>query len=57
MYPAYDWFPWKFSRSPVHFWNEVNNQRRFMDWAGKELQIKEMSDWYKIMKDVYFSSS
>ena len=51
-YPDHDWLPWKFGNVPHHFWADLKNQRKFMDWAGKELNIKEMSDWYKIMYKV-----
>jgi hypothetical protein len=48
VYSEYEWLPWKFERCPRNFWEDVNNQRRFMEWAGKQLNIKEMSDWYKV---------
>ena len=48
MYPEYEWLPWKFSKCERHFWGDSKNQRKFMDWAGKELGIKDMSDWYKV---------
>ena len=48
VYPEYEWLPWKFEKSPNHFWEDVNNKRKFMDWAGKQLNIKDMSDWYKV---------
>jgi hypothetical protein len=48
VYPDYDWLPWKFGRCPQEYWDDMKNQRKFMDWAATELNIKEMSDWYKI---------
>jgi hypothetical protein len=48
VYPEYEWLPWKFEKSTQNFWESVNNQKRFMDWAAKKLNIKEMSDWYKV---------
>jgi hypothetical protein len=48
VYPQYDWLPWKFTTCPRHYWEEVKNQRKFMEWAGKQLNVKEMSDWYKV---------
>jgi hypothetical protein len=47
-FPNYEWLPWKFQSSPRDFWTDVNNQRKFMEWAAKELKIKEMSDWYQV---------
>jgi hypothetical protein len=40
--------PWKFNKAPKDFWNNKDNQRKFLDWLGKELGFKEMSDWYKV---------
>ena len=48
LYPEYNWLPWKFENGPKNFWGDVKNQRKFMEWAGKELKIKEMSDWYNV---------
>ena len=52
VYPEYDWLPWKFGKTPQAFWEDVNSQKKFMEWAGKELQIKEKNDWYKIANNV-----
>ena len=52
--PEYEWVPWRFSRLPKNYWEDVKNQRKFMDWAGKELGIKEMDDWYKVPNEVCF---
>jgi hypothetical protein len=52
IYPDYNWLPWKFSMSTLNYWGDVKNQRTFMDWAAKELNVKEMSDWYKISNKV-----
>ena len=48
MYPEYDWLPWKFEVCPRHYWDNFNNQKKFMEWAEKELKINETSDWYNI---------
>ena len=52
-YPEYDWLPWKFGSVPKHFWENAKNQRNFVEWAGKELKIKEMSDWYNVKNEVF----
>ena len=46
VYPDYNWLPWKFSATPKNYWSEPENQRKFIEWAGKQLKIKDMSDWY-----------
>jgi hypothetical protein len=46
IYPDFQWKSEKF----VHF-KDVNH-RIFMDWAGKQLKMKEMKDWYKVTPKV-----
>ena len=52
VYPEYEWLPWKFDKTL--FWDNIYMQKHFMNWAGKELGIKEMSGWYKISTKVCF---
>jgi hypothetical protein len=52
LYPQKEWLPWKFSQLPSNYWDDVNNQIKFMNWAAKELKIKEMSDWYNVTTKV-----
>jgi hypothetical protein len=53
VFPEYEWLPWKLERCPRGFWDDINNQRKFLDWVSKELKIEEFSDWYKVTKQVY----
>ena len=52
MFPEHEWLPWKFENGAKHFWSDIKNQQRFMEWAGKELKIKELSDWYNVSVQV-----
>jgi hypothetical protein len=52
VYPEYDWLPWKFCRCNEKYWDDPKNHKKFLDWAGKQLNIKEMSDWYKVIQKV-----
>jgi hypothetical protein len=52
LYPEYEWLPWKFSKCPNNFFDDLKNQRKFMDWAAQTMKIKEMSDWYKVTAKV-----
>ena len=56
LYPEYDWLPWKFVNCPRNVWTVEKNQRKFMEWAGNELKIKEMGDWYKVSTQVKIST-
>src|SRR5690242_17551671 len=33
---------------PDIFWNDIKNQRQFMDWLGKKFGFTRSNDWYKI---------
>jgi hypothetical protein len=58
VYPNYEWLPWKFDRVSVGFWDDIANNRMFLDWAAKQLKIKNFTDWYQITRRVaLFESS
>jgi hypothetical protein len=48
VFPEYNLLPWKFTTCPKDFWNKVENQKTFFDWAAQELGVKEYNDWYKV---------
>ena len=48
VYPEYELLPWKFHDVPAQVWNDDKNKRMFMDWAGKQLGVKEMDHWYSV---------
>ena len=48
VFPDYEWLPWRFEHTPPNFWEDVNNQKKFMKWAEKQLKINEKSDWYNV---------
>jgi hypothetical protein len=52
VFPEYEWLPWKFVGCPKHYWEDVNHQKKFIHWAAKQLNFKEMSDWYKVTQKV-----
>jgi hypothetical protein len=52
VFPEYEWLPWKFKTVSMNYWKDVNNQRKFLEFVGKQLNIKERSDWYKISMKV-----
>ena len=47
LFPEQDWLPWKSPSCPPSYWDNVNNQRKFLEWAKTELKIKNNNDWYK----------
>jgi hypothetical protein len=52
VYPEYEWLPWRFETTPKYFWNDISNQRKFMEWLQKENKFKDLKDWYKITYQV-----
>ena len=53
VYPDYNWLPWKFANSPRNMWLDDDLKRKFIEWAGKELGVKELNDWHHIAtKDI-----
>jgi len=39
----------KHNRLPVRYWDNVNNQRNFLDFLAKKLEIKQPSDWSRVV--------
>jgi hypothetical protein len=48
VFPEHEWCEWKFERIRRGFWNDVENHKKYMDWAGRELNVKSLDDWYSI---------
>jgi hypothetical protein len=48
VYKEHEWLPWKFAVCPQNFWDDKINQKKFLDWLGKQLKIKHLSDWYNV---------
>ena len=44
--------PWKFQTTPRNFWNDISNQRKYIDWLAKELKITKQEDWYSVNQQV-----
>ncbi len=52
VYSEYEWLPWRFNKVSNRFWDNMKNQRNFMDWAEKQLNYENREDWYKITAEV-----
>ena len=48
IFPEHEWLPWLFGNTSMNYWDDVNNQIKYVNWAGKQLGIKDMNDWYKV---------
>jgi hypothetical protein len=47
-YARHTWIPWRFDSVPKGYWNDIKNQRSYIEWLGKEMGVTDLSDWYKI---------
>ncbi len=45
---SYNWDVTKFPRVPSRYWNDIHNQRSFMDNLAKTLHIDNQDDWYRM---------
>jgi hypothetical protein len=48
LYSEYEWLPWKFTTAPRRIWSDNKNVKMFLDWAGKQLGVKDISDWNNV---------
>ncbi len=48
VYPEMMWESEKFQIA----WDDVNKQKRFLDWAGKKLGVTTKSHWYNFQEKV-----
>ena len=48
IYPQYEWLPWRFSSLSPDFWNNKENQLKYINWLSQKLNIQSMEDWYKV---------
>jgi hypothetical protein len=55
IFPNYEWLGWKFKTSPYHFWN-LENEKQYAIWLGKELGYQGMEDWYNITRELIISN-
>jgi hypothetical protein len=47
-FPHHNWQPWKFLQIPKRYWENVQNQRQFIEWLAQELLINDKEDWCRI---------
>jgi hypothetical protein len=48
VYPEIEWLPWKFIQAPRNYWNDIENQKIYMEWLFGILDCKTIEDRYKI---------
>ncbi len=45
LYPEYHWNMWKFATVPKRYWKNESNQKEFVRWLTKQLNIHTPEDW------------
>jgi hypothetical protein len=48
LYPHHNWVDMNFDVIPDNFWTKQENRRMWMNWAGAQLGVKQMEDWYNV---------
>lgn len=52
VYTEYPWLPFEFPAPKMQYWLDPSNWKLFLNAVGKQLNVKELSDWYKIKAEV-----
>lgn len=47
VFPNHNWIIWKFKLASNYF-NDMQNQKRYMDWLGSKLNYNNKSDYYNL---------
>lgn len=48
VYHSYPWQTWRFEDLERGYWNNVHNQRQFLEYLSNHLGIQDWKDWYKV---------
>jgi hypothetical protein len=52
-FPEHEWLEWKFRITPMGWWKDKKNQKKYLEWLGKTvLKVESMQDWYKLTKSI-----
>ncbi len=52
VYPDYNWLLTKFRSSTKSLIHNSESWKEFMEYFAKELNVREMKDWYKVTAEV-----
>lgn len=48
IYPEHDWQEWRFGKVPRNFWDDLANQKKFVEDVAKQLRVGELDDWFGV---------
>ena len=49
VFDEHKWEMWKFGSAPKNFWEDATNKKKYIEWLGGVLNIKNMEDWCIIL--------
>jgi hypothetical protein len=52
LHPEHNWLIWKFRTVPQGYWQVAANQRKYMEWLQKQLNITSWEQWYQVSAEV-----
>jgi hypothetical protein len=56
IHPEYNWKEWLFLLSPEGFWNDINNQKRYIEWFKVKMNIQTIEEWYNIKLEDFLNN-
>ena len=55
-FPEIEWKEWFFENTPLNFWKDSSNLKRYYVWLGDQLGYKKPEDWYNITQDDLYNN-
>ena len=52
IYPEYEWFEWKFDKTTQNYWDNIENQKDYMNWLFNHLEYNKIEDWYNLNANI-----
>jgi len=50
-YPEHSWNAWQFlGKTMWEYWDNKENEKDYVEWLGKQLNFRDMKDWYRITR-------
>jgi hypothetical protein len=51
IYPDHEWQAWRFRNVSGRWWEDLDNQRRYLRWFEAQEGIRTQTDWYTVPAD------
>ena len=57
LFPEFEWLLWKFKQVPTGFWDDIQNQKKYIEWLRIQLNITRIEEWYNITNKDFVKNS